>query len=1374
MTQRIVRCFLITALIFFSSVSRAEIAQGPLFLSAVGVDPNVMLILDDSGSMQYSYIPDICEDYIYKRAKSPYFNTIYYDPETNYLPPIKPDDSGSLSTTFTKAWSDGYDLDSSGNPQGSSVDLSKDFQPTWGGPVCTYTYAHCGRVPRSQRSGSPCYIYYKDLVPQPGRPDNCSINDRSDPDCNVLNPNYSGFGDSSKQKAYYYQFDKSLANCDQTATNEDCYRKVVIQGAEQEQNFANWYSFYRTRMLTTKAGASLAFSAQSSRLRIGSGTINKAVSSDGKNILYEGVKPFSESTTKFKPNRDGCQGVRVSNYLWAKHPCYLLYTTAGLTREEASKENASYGGGNCSSYNSSTDPDCWVFRPLRNNCDGTEADPDCTITVYNRKPFFEWLYGIDASGSTPLRNALDAAGRYYQTKAPWRLDPDPDIIDGEIFSCRQSYTILMTDGYWNSTAASIATGNNDGTAGDKIEGPNQQTFTYSPVKPFKDTFSGTLADVAMYYWKKDLLTDVENRVPTNDRDPAFWQHMVTFGIGLGVPTQKVTPEEAFNAIDKPQSEITWTWPDPDTGNTSDSATIPARIDDLLHAAVNGRGDFFNAQNSEEFTARFQNLLNDIVVREESSATAVATNSARLGTDSALYEARFNSDGWSGHLVATAFADDGTLGNQLWSTDDPSTFPDARKIYTLAGTQKVEFLWDSLTDDQKANLIGSDDEALAKKRLNWLRGDRTTENVLRQREALLGDIINSNPILVEQDGKKMLYVGANDGMLHAFDAETGEEKFAFIPKAVFPNLATLTNPNYTEHRYFVDGSPQLFKVDGKSYLITSTGAGGRSVFTLDITEQGSFSKDDILWEFTATDDPLTTIIDGDSDVGYVIGQASIGKLSNGTPVAVFGNGYEGATGKAFLFVVKLASGELISKITTNDDTGNGLATPTLLIEKDASGNEYIAAAYAGDLRGNLWKFDLDGGDSELLFKAKDDKGVSQPITAAPDVGRHPQQGYVVIFGTGKYFEKGDHNEAASPVQSLYGLWDKNDGSKITDRGVLQEQVFFEKEVAGNNFRAITKNKLDWNTQRGWYVDLTPEANYGRAVGERVTAKPILNLGRAIFTTRIFYESDDPCIPSTGTSWVMVIDMITGGQVVDQDTKDVVTLFDVNRDTQFDRYDWIQSSPSGEPLPAIGFQTQTAGLASGVTLLEIKHEDGSTSFDLIFSGSEKLTTTATSQSQSNEAAARLALGAARAAEAAARGDVAGARQAATEAGASEAAIAAAVAAAQRVAAAREAALAAGKTPAEADAAAAQAAVTATRDAAQAIDSTLVTSSNISALVNAPTEGVPAAELLGRVYQIVASLKGAAAFLQGDEGVGVRLAGTEPVPSQEGGRRSWRQVR
>jgi len=738
----------------------------------------------------------------------------------------------------------------------------------------------------------------------------------------------------------------------------------------------------------------------------------------------------------------------------------------------------------------------------------------------------------------------------------------------------------------------------------------------------------------MYYYNTVLRSALDaNNVPVppackiSSPAPSAWLdcnthlHMVTFGITLGAQGNLfgVTHDEVQDAYVAP----TPIWASPTIDRN------PVQVDDLYHAAVNSRGEMLNAKTATELQAALRTALESILGRGPSSAAALASNSTRLDTDSAVYQARFNSEDWSGQLVAFKINANGSLGNELWNTNTSGKIPvhGSRKIYSLIGTDKVDFKWSALGSDQKTALgvLGITEDVL-----DWIRGDQSEEEPagsLRKRSRLLGDIINSDPVFVgapldlgyqaltgyseflsaKKDRTKMLYVGANDGMLHAFKADDGTEKFAYIPKAVLPNLVNLTKPEY-KHQYFVDGSfyvgdAYINTGDGEKWrtiLIGTTGAGARSVFALDVTDPDNFDKTKILWEYTYKDD---------SKLGYTIGRPTIGRMPNGTWVVALGNGYDNNSGEcSSLFVIKLADGKqyLGSPISTDHCGSNGLATPALLPNTDRLS---LVAAYAGDLSGNLWKFDLTnmtvafGGDP--LFEARNKADEVQPITAMPAIGKHPEKGYLILFGTGQYFLKGDH-KASGPVQSLYGIWDNSildkdnwdEGSIVspTDRipaanYPLQEQtIIATTTTSGNDWRVVSKEPIDWGKQRGWYLDLpTP--------GERITDKVILNAGRAIFTTRIPIESEDPCIPATGTGWVMAVDMVTGGRPDE-------IVFDTNGDRTFDDSDKVTVTVDGkqQQLDTSGFQP-TVGMPRLPTVMP---GDGKI-IDLITSGTDGLKST-----------------------------------------------------------------------------------------------------------------------------------------------------------------------
>src|SRR5690606_38439596 len=526
-----------------------------------------------------------------------------------------------------------------------------------------------------------------------------------------------------------------------------------------------------------------------------------------------------------------------------------------------------------------------------------------------------------------------------------------------------------------------------------------------------------------------------------------------------------------------------------------------------------------------------------------SASAVSTSSTRLTTDSLVYQALFSSENWSGELkiLKLGVNDELVPSDPLVTTDAASTFssPNERKIYTFNTEDKttVEFRWADLAAEQQTALRAGASEAVGQDRLNWIRGDRSKENAtggMRIREKLLGDIVNSSPVYsgnknpryaqlpgamgtsyAEFTKSRIVYVGANDGMLHGFDADTLEEVFAYIPKSVYSKLASLTQPDYgmgtNRHQYFVDGAITVGDayIDGewKTILVGALGAGGRGIFALDVTDT---ANPQVIFDMDSSDS---------SALGYVMGEPAIVPMRNGKWAAVFENGYEsGSTSR--LFIVDLAAPA--TPIVSDAAGGTGLSAVALL-PNSAGQVEY---AYGGDLAGNVWKFDLSSTDSAewglayKLFTAQDANGNTQPISGAPTLGLNPSKNNAVMvyLGTGKYFDAGDNNTPATPRHSFYALADTGstiEYTQATRNTVLHRKAFSNESTATK--RVITGERnangasdVDWASKRGWFID------FSTANGERVITKPLLVYDRLIFTT---------LIPSTlqcdygGSGWLM---------------------------------------------------------------------------------------------------------------------------------------------------------------------------------------------------------------------------------------------------------------
>ncbi|MEA3277709.1 MAG: PilC/PilY family type IV pilus protein [Pseudomonadota bacterium] len=713
--------------------------------------------------------------------------------------------------------------------------------------------------------------------------------------------------------------------------------------------------------------------------------------------------------------------------------------------------------------------------------------------------------------------------------------------------------------------------------------------------------------------------------------------------------------------------------------------LPFGVDPTLLDTIATAGGTGSAYFADD-PASLQTALDDVlykIVGAAGSAAAVALNTGSLAAGSRLYQARFDSRDWSGELLSFAINGDGSVGSVQWAAgQELSTvsFDSGRTILTYKPSSGIgiPFRWPADPTSPGANELDisqaealdtdPDDRTLdgeGAARLNFLRGDSSHEgtgNGYRDRSGPLGDIVFSNPVYVGKpparfpdsfcdlqgwdptanqscptepesgyssfrNGSRaaMVYVGANDGMLHGFRADTGAEEIAYVPASVFENLNELTSPSYT-HRYFVDGSPfagdAFFGGAWHTVLLGGLNAGGQGIYALDVTDPASFSEgtasSTLLWELTDTNDP---------DLGYTFSQPSVVRLHNGVWAALFGNGYNNTdrddvdadgdgtpacgtdvgsssdddaddgpcsaseTGNAVLYIVNLETGALIEKIDTGvgmaeDPQGinrpNGLSTPAPI---DFDGDFIVDYVYAGDLFGNLWKFDVTSSNSgswdvmygKPIFIAEDGGSPSQPqpITVRPEVSRHPQGGgFLIYFGTGKYFETGDNSSVDQQTQTFYGIWDKNENNlnKTMARSeLLQQSIVEETTIGGFDYRIVSDERMDWSAYSGWRLDLLNTAGGNTDnQGERAVTGPVLRDNRIIFTTLI--PSDRAC-EFGGNSWLMELDTNNGGRLD-------FSPFDVNGDGVFslDDYVTVANPEPGDPTEApVSGRKATVGIA-----------------------------------------------------------------------------------------------------------------------------------------------------------------------------------------------------
>jgi type IV pilus assembly protein PilY1 len=534
----------------------------------------------------------------------------------------------------------------------------------------------------------------------------------------------------------------------------------------------------------------------------------------------------------------------------------------------------------------------------------------------------------------------------------------------------------------------------------------------------------------------------------------------------------------------------------------------------------------------------------------------------------LYAVDYNSTDWTGNLhsynlSATGAIPTDSLGAEIdnWvggaaAKINAQNYDTGRKIVTYSGSAGVPFRWTSgITDTQKSALDANAVTASATTSdiLNYIRGDvskqanQTTPGPYRTRTSVLGDIIHSTPVYWDDGTNKTVFVGANDGMLHAINAVDGTERFAYIPSVLIPKLAALKDPAYA-HKYFVDGRLDVRKFGTQTLLVGALGAGGKGLFGLNITDAAADSEtaaaNKILWEKSNTST-------GFANLGYTYGAPTFLTLPDGTNAVVVGNGYNNTgNGRASLFLLNAASGEIIQEIDTGvgtTATPNGLSTPTLW---DTNGDGKKDTAYAGDLDGNLWKFSLVSPYTVTKLHTAD-TAVSEPIsraqaiTTAPSVVPHPLGGYMVNFVTGRMLTADDKTNAATHY--AYGIWD---GAPTGNNDLLAQTLTERNYTSGTTttrVRTATNNLPDWfATHKGWRTALP-------IGGERLVGD-----GAMIKDSVFMFLTANPTISGTypGANWWMQLNALTGGD-------NGAVMFDLNKDGSYNASDEVAAGDVNVP-------------------------------------------------------------------------------------------------------------------------------------------------------------------------------------------------------------------
>ena len=1144
-----VAAFLATLLALPGAAS-VTIPDQPLTLGA-RIPPNILFILDNSGSMGWDYMPDSVPNVATYNIRNLTYarNTIYYNPHETYQPWL---DSTGATMTGGTSYNAVYSHNDLVPPfNTATIDLASEVRTfyvpkdpsapgTFGDVSGYYRYQILtdGRVQRSEwdalntapgfpvsslSGGANTFNVLSQSFTVPANtlrisvtatnaggaelhwrrnahPNATTYGGRSTGAAATKTLNITAAADLAEGNIIYLglrgrtpagysgvtvsiTFQRNDVGCTGTGwTNCTMTTPTGRSEAAERQNFATWYSYHRTRMKVAKSSAGRAFAEIGPAYRVGYRNIYNNMPNNNTVIPGGGVWPV--------------------NQRWNAHP---------ITREKP--------------------------IPVSRNA-GLFDDPNGTTGVNNNKTaWYQRLYAQTNSGSTPLRRALWEAGEYFKnadSDGPW----GPGTVNDQ-YACRQSFTILTTDGYRNDETTDLWNNQieeEDNVAGTTITGPSG-SYTYVPSLPYRSEHSSNLGDIAMHYWKNDLRPDLRNVVPATDANPAFWQHMVTFGVSLGA-AGTLDPQTDLPALTS-GSKV---WPFP-------ANMQPTSIDDLWHAAVNGRGEFILANDGDAFINGLRNTLN-VINNRLGSFSNVAANSVSLDTGSQVFSASYRSGEWSGQLNARAVTRGG-VSDVVWSATLPAW--GTRKVFTSNGSSGQNFP----TLAQRTVLArGGGDINFAvtgQKNADYIKGDNSLEEkdppvvgqVLRKRTTPLGDIIGSSPAYVADT--RTLYVGANDGMLHAFDATNGNELFGYIPNIInWGNLSTLSRGDYT-HRYFVDGPISVTSramTPDNNFLVGSLGRGGKGLYALNVSNPAGVTASGLFkWERAETPG---------NNMGLVLGKPLLSRLANNRTGAVVGNGVNSTNNKAVLLVIDVDNGNVIREIDTGEGSAllpNGLSTPTGVYGIDGRTLAYV---YAGDLLGNVWKFDLTSispseWTAHKLFTAGDGEG-SQPISAGVTVATHPQTyRRWVFFGTGRYLTAEDADPLlAGEVQAMYGFMEEDD-STLTAEDLTQRRFeVTNATVDGVPVRAFEGRSPLPPGSQGWYVELPGTA-------ERIVQDAQVVSGYLI--TASMTPTGDACEPD-GSGYINAVDAFTG-------TSPSGSFFDLDGDGS--TADSVVLDDKGNPIP-----------------------------------------------------------------------------------------------------------------------------------------------------------------------------------------------------------------
>jgi type IV pilus assembly protein PilY1 len=825
--------------------------------------------------------------------------------------------------------------------------------------------------------------------------------------------------------------------------------------------------------------------------------------------------------------------LRTGNYLnWQ-----ILSSTSNQPRLGLAK-------GILHSYVNSTDGIRFGIMVFNANGQGGKVTAECSEDKHGA---FDALTGIQPSNVvdwTPLAETLYEAILYFSGGPSYYNQPTV-YNSPTLYRCAKNYVILITDG---------------APTHDVADDPNSPIIKATGSFPVIDPGgmnSGTygdpvllgshyLDDVAKYAHDNDLRSDLPGK-----------QNITTYTIG-------------FN---------------------SNQLAIDSTL--LQSTAANGGGKYFYCHNSNTFDAALQYIIAEILRTSTSfvAPTVPISQLEKTTSEDRMYLGMFKpaeTSFWKGNIKKFGIAsqNSGTIkiGDVLDSKGNPAIDPETssifdtatsywtttedggdvekggvgqvlqgmsnfynRNIYTYTGASAnltdssnlfttsnaniTPLLLDVSTTTDKDNLIA------------FLYGyDAFDQNgngiTTEKRDWALGSFIHSRPLVLHYSSRSVIYAGANDGMLHAFDADSGQELWAFIPKDLLPYLKNLTGNSV---QFFVDGSPKAYiGSDGQNIIICGERRGGNHYFALDVTDP---VVPKWLWE-------IHPDLSDFSEMGQSWSSPLISKIKYGSGekwVLFVGGGYDAnqdtlpvskadTKGRA-IYVVDVKTGARIWKYSVVENAEMKYSIPSDIARVDTNGDGYVDRLYVGDMGGQMWRFDIqDPNPANWSGKRLFDANVPAPSAGVdrrkmfypPDISLE-KDGFgnyeLVLFGTGDR----EHPKGTTVVDRLYTVKDRNPGAALNESNLV--------DVTGDQLQSSSASAaqkqaiLDsLKTASGWYIRLN------QYTGEKCLAPPLVFYGVSYFSTfsPLLEEVSDPCFVGEGTARLYALNYLNGNAIFNLDT------------------------------------------------------------------------------------------------------------------------------------------------------------------------------------------------------------------------------------------------